>query len=145
MKRYFFGLRASFQKILCCHIPRRYHYTVKFPHPVGIVIGDGVRIGHECRIYQNVTIGLIENLPAPEARHQYPTLDDNVVVYAGAVIAGAIHIGAGCIIGANAVITKDVPAGFVAYGRNEMRPRQNQNRNTPSTGDNEFDAAGFVT
>lgn len=120
VKKTLLSLRAFLQKRLCCQIPSRHYRTVRFPHPVGIVIGDGVRIGNEVRIYQNVTLGLLENTPASTAVDQYPILEDGVIVYAGAVIAGAVTIGAGSVIGANAVITKDVPPGSVAFGRNQI-------------------------
>lgn len=112
--------RSSIQRIACCQIPSRFLDTVKFPHPIGIVIGDGVRIGKDVRIYQNVTIGLLENTPSSEASDLYPTIGDDVIIYAGAVLAGAITVGAGAVIGANAVITKDVPPGSVAFGRNQI-------------------------
>ncbi len=126
MKRRLSMARAFLQKIICCQIPTRYLNTVKFPHPVGIVIGDGARLGKEVRIYQNVTIGLLENQPADAAGDEYPTLQDGVIVYAGAVIAGAITIGAGAVIGANAVITRDVPERAVAFGRNQIMPVQSE-------------------
>ena len=122
LKRWARRVRHDYQKRFCCQIPRRFLNTVKFPHPVGIVIGDGVRIGAGCRIYQNVTLGLLENTHAEQAIDQYPTLEDGVTIYAGAVIAGKITLGAGAIIGANAVITHDVAPGIMAFGRNEFRP-----------------------
>ena len=122
MKNLFLSLRSFLQKLFCCHIPFRHFGNIKFPHPVGIVIGDGVRIGKEVRIYQNVTIGLLENAPAEDSVDQYPTIEDGVIIYAGAVIAGPVTIGAGATVGANAVITRDVPAGAVAFGRNQIMP-----------------------
>jgi serine O-acetyltransferase len=110
------------QKILCCQIPSRYLKTVRFPHPIGIVIGDGVRVGRDVRIYQNVTIGLTENIVGAE-EHDYPVIDDGVFVYAGAVIIGAITIGKGSVIGANAVINRDIPPDCIAFGYNQFRPR----------------------
>ena len=115
-------VRQGIQKRFCCQIPRRFLNTVKFPHPVGIVIGDGVRIGANCRIYQNVTLGLLENTRAEHAIDQYPTIEDGVTIYAGAVIAGKVTLGAGAIVGANAVITHDVAPGTMAFGRNQFRP-----------------------
>jgi len=116
------GLRARWQKFFCCQIPLRYIKTVRFPHPVGIVIGDGVRIGRDVRIYQNVTIGLTENIVG-SAESDYPTLGDEVFVYAGAVIIGGITIGHRSIIGANAVISRDIPPDSVAFGYNQFKPR----------------------
>jgi serine O-acetyltransferase len=114
--------RLRLQAVLCCHIPRRYLKTVRFPHPMGIVIGDGVRIGRDVRIYQNVTIGLTENLVGARPE-DYPTIEDEVFIYAGAVIFGAITIGARSIVGANAVISRDIPPDSIAYGYNQFRPR----------------------
>ena len=108
--------------IFCCQIPTRYWKGVRFPHPVGIVIGDGVRIGRDVRIYQNVTIGLTENIVGAD-ESQYPQLCDEVFVYAGAVIIGGVTIGSRSVIGANAVISKDIPPDSVAYGYNQFRPR----------------------
>lgn len=120
MRRRFRLLRAHLQLLLCCQVPSRFFGQVKFPHPVGIVIGDGVTIGRDVRIYQNVTIGLTENLTDATAA-DYPTIEDGVFIYAGAVIAGGITVGKGAIIGANAVITRDVPSGAIAFGHNEIR------------------------
>ena len=116
-------IRNYLQRIICCQIPMRYLKTVRFPHPVGVVIGDGVRIGRDVRIYQNVTIGLTENVVGAEVT-QYPTIGDEVFVYAGAVIVGAITVGTRSIIGANAVITRDVPPDSIAFGYNQIRPRR---------------------
>lgn len=123
IRRLFAALRAGLQKVFCCQIPFRYLGTVKFPHPVGIVIGDGVRIGRGVRIYQNVTIGLSENL-VDSTESDYPTLGDEVFVYAGAVIVGGVTIGHRSIIGANAVISRDIPPDSIAFGYNQCRPRQ---------------------
>lgn len=81
------------------------------PHPVGIVIGDGVVIGEDVTIYQHVTLG--------RAKHQiaeYPHIEDGAVIYSGAVILGPVTIGKGAIIGANSVVTKDVPPHSIAFG-----------------------------
>jgi len=115
-------LRTFLQKITCCQIPFRYLNNVYFPHPVGIVIGSEVRIGHSVTIYQNVSIG--RRGQGLEETDEYPTLEDHVTVYAGAVIMGNIRIGSHAIVGANAVISKDVPPKSIAYGYNQIRPRK---------------------
>lgn len=79
---------------------------VKFPHPTGIVIGEGVSIGKACIIYHQVTIG--GKKIGDSSDLNYPTIDDNVVIYAGAKIIGKINIEAKSIIGANSVVNKDV-------------------------------------
>jgi serine O-acetyltransferase len=113
-------LRAFLQKTICCQIPFRYLKTVYFPHPVGIVVGSEVRIGRNVTIYQNVSIG--RRRQGLEEAAEYPTLEDHVTVYAGAVIMGNITIGSHAIIGANAVVSKDVPPKSIAYGHNQIRP-----------------------
>lgn len=110
-------LRRELQKHLSCHVPLRLLRRLKLPHPVGIVIGDGVKVGHGVRIYQNVTIGRLDSA----ASGRYPTIGDEVTVYAGAVIAGEIRVGARSIIGANAVVTRDVPEDSLVIGFNRVR------------------------
>lgn len=85
------------------------------PHPLGIVIGKKVRIGERVTLYQNTTIGLRHSRDAL-SEDDYPTLGNDVLVTAGAVIAGNIHIGDHSVIGANAVVLNDVPAGATAVG-----------------------------
>ncbi len=80
------------------------------PHPFGIVIGAGVRIGRNVAILQRVTLG------RAGLDHVYPVIGDSVEIGAGAAILGAIRIGDGARIGANSVVLKDVPAGAVAVG-----------------------------
>jgi serine O-acetyltransferase len=84
---------------------------VRFSHNgLGTVVGPNVKIGNGCRIYQNVTLGanrkMIDGIVTNDG---YPTIEDEVVIYAGAVIAGPVTIGSGSIIGANTVVTTDVP------------------------------------
>jgi serine O-acetyltransferase len=82
-------------------------------HPAGIVIGGGARIARNCTILQGVTVG--EKYSAA-ADHSYPQIGDGVTLCAGAVLLGAICVGSGSVIGANAVVLQDVPAGAVAVG-----------------------------
>jgi serine O-acetyltransferase len=123
LKGYLARLRAYMQLRCCCQIPSRHLRGIKYPHPVGIVIGDGVRIAQNVRIYQNVTIGLNENVVGAKPS-DYPKLEDGVWVYAGAVIFGGITIGTRSVIGANAVINQDVPPDSIAFGYNQIRPRR---------------------
>ncbi len=81
------------------------------PHPVGIVIGEGVEVGADVTINQNVTLGR-----ASGAKPQYPVIEAGVTIYAGAVIVGGVRIGRGAVIAANAVVTSDVPAGALFGG-----------------------------
>jgi serine O-acetyltransferase len=77
-------------------------------HPVGTVIMVN-RMGENCTIIANVTIGLRNN-------HEFPTIGDNVFIGAGARVLGGIQVGDGAKIGANAVVIQDIPAGATAVG-----------------------------
>lgn len=82
-------------------------------HGLGTVIGGGVCLGDDCRVFQGVTIGTEHSVAG---RCGYPVVGNGAVIYAGAKILGAIQIGAGAVVGANAVVNRDVPAGTVVAG-----------------------------
>lgn len=81
-------------------------------HGAGVVIGETAVIGNRCTLYQGVTLGgmSIEN------GKRHPTIGDDVVVGAGAMLLGPITVGDRARIGANAVVLKDVPADAVMVG-----------------------------
>jgi serine O-acetyltransferase len=83
----------------------------RLPHPTGIVIGDGTKIGNNVLILQNVTLGK-KNLNQKGT----PIIGDGVSIMAGAVILGEINIGSNSSIGANSVVLKDVPDNSIAVG-----------------------------
>tara|TARA_Y100001970_G_scaffold239389_1_gene301294 strand:+ start:265 stop:831 length:567 start_codon:yes stop_codon:yes gene_type:complete len=88
-------------------------------HGMGVVIGETSEIGDNVTIYHNVTLGGISpSINAYEQRNlkRHPTLQDNVVVGSGAQILGPIVIGKNSLIGANAVVTKDVPEKSIMVG-----------------------------
>jgi serine O-acetyltransferase len=80
------------------------------PHPLGIVIHKDSKIGPNCMIFQNVTLGHGGKRPGA------PTLGGHVDIGAGAVLLGGIHVGDDAKIGANAVVLTDVPPGKTAVG-----------------------------
>ncbi len=81
-------------------------------HGMGVVIGETAEIGNNVTLYHGVTLGGT----TLEKGKRHPTLEDNVVVGAGAKILGAIIVGAGSRIGANAVVNKPVPPNSVVVG-----------------------------
>ncbi len=88
-------------------------------HGMGVVIGETSEIGDNVTIYHNVTLGGISpSINSDNQRNikRHPTLKDNVVVGSGAQILGPIVIGKNSKIGANAVVTKDVPENAVMVG-----------------------------
>jgi serine O-acetyltransferase len=79
------------------------------------VIGETAVIGDHVTIYQCVTLGGT-NPANGVAGKRHPTLSDGVIVGSGAQVLGPITVGEGARVGANAVVTKDVPAGAVMVG-----------------------------
>lgn len=79
------------------------------------VIGETAHIGDNVTIYQCVTLGGT-NPANGIAGKRHPTLEDNSIVGSGAQVLGPITVGKGARIGANAVVTKDVPEGAVMVG-----------------------------
>lgn len=94
---------------------------IRLPHPLGIVIGDGVIIKDNVAIFQQVTLGSHGRI---DRDLQYPVIEDNVKIYAGAKIIGGVTIGANSVIGANSLINKDIPVNSIAYGSPcQIKPR----------------------
>lgn len=88
-------------------------------HGIGVVVGETAIIGDDVTLYQGVTLGGVS--PAVDSRSQvnvkrHPTLMDGVIVGSGAQILGPLTIGTGARVGANAVVTKDIPVGVTAIG-----------------------------
>ena len=81
-------------------------------HGMGVVIGETAEVGECVTLYHGVTLGGT----SLNKGKRHPTLEDNVVVGAGAKILGAITVGAGSRIGANAVVVKPVPPNSVVVG-----------------------------
>jgi serine O-acetyltransferase len=77
-------------------------------HPVGVVINSATRGGRNVWLESGVVIG--------DNRGRCPVLGDDIFVGAGAKIIGGVTLGNGSRVGANAVVTKDVPAGSTVVG-----------------------------
>ncbi|MDB4254672.1 serine acetyltransferase [bacterium] len=88
--------------------------NLRLPHPTSIVIGHGVTIGSNVTIYQCVTLGGRVN--GDWQKRNYPEISDGCIIFAGSVIVGKIKIGRNCIIGANSVVTSDIPDNSIAVG-----------------------------
>lgn len=93
---------------ICLPLGTKVGKGIKFQHYSGIIISKHVTIGDNCTIYQGTTIGKTVN--------GYPQLSNNVTVCANATVIGNIKIGAYAIIGAGAVVTKDVPDNAIVIG-----------------------------
>lgn len=81
-------------------------------HGMGVVIGETAEVGDDVTLYQGVTLGGT----SWNKGKRHPTLEDGVIVGAGAKILGPFTVGAGAKVGSNAVITKEVPAGATVVG-----------------------------
>lgn len=81
-------------------------------HGSGVVIGETTEIGSNCLIYQGVVLGGT----SLKKKKRHPTLLDNVVIGAGAIVLGPVTIGNNARIGAGAVVINDIPAGSTAVG-----------------------------
>jgi serine O-acetyltransferase len=117
--RYRFGIVGRLLAVSCfwwgrhiygCSISpvARLHGGLIMPHPQGIVIGAGAVLGPRGWIFQNVTIG-----GAPE-KVGLPQVGADSRIFAGAVLVGPIVIGDNVVVGANAVVYRDVPARSIA-------------------------------
>ncbi len=81
-------------------------------HGMGVVIGETAVIGDDCTLYHGVTLGGT----SWNKGKRHPTLEQGVVIGAGAKVLGPITVGKGAKIGSNAVVVKDVPADATAVG-----------------------------
>lgn len=114
--------------IFACDIP----FTVScgdgtqfYHNALGVVIHPKTVIGNNCRIYQNVTLGgngkTVNGKPVGGA----PILEDNISVFCGACVLGPIRIGHDSYIGANAVVTKDVPPNSLVLANSSCVIKKN--------------------
>lgn len=104
-------VRVIYNSDIHCRLPPDVH----LPHPYGIVIHPQAVIGHRVTVMQQASIGgkdLSESIA--------PIIGDDVYVGAGARILGDVRIGQGVIIGANAVVTRDIPPGVTVVGANRI-------------------------
>lgn len=81
-------------------------------HGMGVVIGETADIGDNVTLYHQVTLGGT----TWDAGKRHPTLEDNVVVGAGAKVLGPITVGVGARVGSNSVVVRDVPAAATVVG-----------------------------
>lgn len=103
---------------LASEIPFKFLFRkdISFPHGVGIVISEQAVIGKNVLILSNVVIGGRE----VDGVLKFPTIEDNVEIWSGAMILGDVTLGKGAKIGAGALILKDVPPGAVAISKSEQ-------------------------
>lgn len=112
-------------------------------HGTGVVVGETSIIGDDVTLYHSVTLGGIA--PSVDSDKQvgqkrHPTIEDGAIIGSGAAILGPITIGKEARVGANSVVTKDVPASVTAVGiparvimpRDKVKAREFQPYGTPA-------------
>jgi len=104
-------VRLLFNSDIYCRV----RSAILMPHPYGIVIHPKTRIGSGVTVMQQVTIGSKD-----PGENVAPVIEDDVYIGAGAKVLGAIRIGRGVVIGANAVVTRDVPSYCTVVGANRI-------------------------
>ncbi len=90
-------------------------------HGTGVVIGETTVIGNRVKIYQSVTLGALSVDKSDAQKKRHPTIEDNVVIYAGAtILGGETTIGHDSIIGGNVWLTRSVPPHSKIYYQAKM-------------------------
>lgn len=108
----FFSELARWLTGIEIHPGARIGHRLVIDHGMGVVIGETAEIGDDCVIFHGVTLGGTKFDPIK----RHPTIKNRVMIGSGAKILGPITLGEGCRVGANAVVTKDVPPGVAVVG-----------------------------
>jgi serine O-acetyltransferase len=96
-------------------------------HGTGIVIGETTDIGHNVKLYQGVTLGALSVDKSKASIKRHPTIEDNVILYAGCtILGGETIVGRNSIIGGNVWLTESIAPFSVVYHKSEIIVR-NQN------------------
>jgi serine O-acetyltransferase len=108
------AMRVFLGSDIYCRVPA----TMLLPHPYGIVIHPDVEIGEHVVVMHQVTLG-----QARPTELAVPVIGNRVFLGAGAKVLGGVTVGDGAVVGANAVVTRDVPAGATVVASNRLLDR----------------------
>lgn len=101
-------------------------------HGTGIVVGETAKIGHKVKMYQGVTLGALSVAKNKASKKRHPTIEDNVILYAGSTILGGdTIIGRNCIIGGNVFLTESIKPFSVVYHKSEIIVREHKTFTEP--------------
>lgn len=108
----FFGELSRWLTGIEIHPGAKLGRRVVIDHGMGLVIGETAEVGDDCILFHGVTLGGLKFDPVK----RHPTVGHRVLIGAGAKVLGPVVLGDDCRVGANAVVTKDVPPGKTAVG-----------------------------
>jgi serine O-acetyltransferase len=101
-------------------------------HGTGVVIGETCVLGQNVKIYQGVTLGALNVSKSDADVKRHPTIEDNVVIYAGTtILGGKTVIGHDSVIGGNVWLTNSVPPYSLVYHKSEIKVRTNKDFDEP--------------
>jgi serine O-acetyltransferase len=101
-------------------------------HGTGIVIGETCMIGKNVKIYQGVTLGALYVGKNLTGKKRHPTIEDNVIIYAGStILGGETVVGRNSVIGGNVWLTESVAPFSVVYHKSEMIVRDQSKFDEP--------------
>jgi serine O-acetyltransferase len=97
-------------------------------HGTGIVIGETAHIGNYVKLYQGVTLGALSVDKSKASKKRHPTIEDNVVLYAGCtILGGETTVGRNSIIGGNVWLTESIAPFSIVYHKSEIIVRNQNN------------------
>lgn len=101
-------------------------------HGTGIVIGETAVIGNSVKLYQGVTLGALSVDKGKASKKRHPTIEDNVILYAGCtILGGSTVVGRNSIIGGNVWLTESIAPFSVVYHKSEIIVRDQSNFQEP--------------
>jgi serine O-acetyltransferase len=96
-------------------------------HGTGTVIGETAKIGNNVKMYQGVTLGALSVHKSMANTKRHPTVEDNVILYAGAtILGGETVVGHHSIVGGNVWLTRSIPPGSMVYHNPEITVAENK-------------------
>ncbi len=101
-------------------------------HGTGIVIGETTNIGNFVKLYQGVTLGALSVDKSKASKKRHPTIEDNVILYAGStILGGQTVVGRNSIIGGNVWLTESIAPYSIVYHKSEIIVKDKNNDNEP--------------
>ena len=113
--------RRILEHVLCTEISGSLPVRLHIPHPFGIITGTSCKIAEDVTLMQFCNLGPKDPWYVGESLENiHPILEEGVYVSMGAKVLGPITVGAWSVIGANAVVTEDIPPFSTVFGNNRI-------------------------